>query len=151
MAGEFIQLRGNLKLDLASQADPITFDVANWVSQFTINTTRESVAIPGTLGLSKYTEAGDRDDSLTVQFHSGVKAASLWAKLYAAISTPSSAIKFVGTHDPGPASVDNLEWSGQAILRSLATGPAAVSALRQQSLTLPIVAGTLATDDGEES
>lgn len=138
-----IQLKGALTLTVG-EGTPV--DVKNWVSTFTIRTSRESVTIPATLGLEMSTAAGARSDSLEITFHSGVEAAGLWALLYEAISTPTAEVEFSGTMDEGAVSADNLEWSGTAVLLSLDAG-GTVGQLRQQTVTLPIVAGTLMTDD----
>lgn len=139
-----IQLKGNLTM--APTGDP-PVDVKDWVSAFIIHTTRELVTVPATLGLDAYQEAGATNDSIEIKFHSGVEAAGMWAMLYEAIRTPSAKVDFVGTFDEGVISADNLEWSGTAVLPSLDTG-GTVGNLREQTITLPIVAGTLETDDG---
>lgn len=140
-----IQLKGNLTLTPLGVTPAL--DVSDYVSTLIIHTSRELITVPATLGLDSYQEAGATNDSLEIKFHSGVEAAGMWAMLYEAIRTPSSQVEFVGTFDEGATGPDNLEWSGTAVLPSLDTG-AGVGSLREQTITLPIVAGTLTTDDG---
>lgn len=135
-----VQLKGGLALNLSGETPLI--DVKNWVSQFLLNTARASVSTPATLGLDADTSAGERSDTLTIQFHSGVKAAEMWALLYEAITAPEATIDFKGTFDPGAVGVDNPQFAGTATLLSLDSG-GTVGQLRQQTLTLPIKAGTL--------
>lgn len=137
----FIQLRGNLTVGPATTGAP-SFDVADWVSEFRITSTRESVTIPATLGLEMSTAAGARSDSMTITFHSDVDAAGFWAFLYDIIETDSSEMKFAGNFNDGVTSADNPEFSGTVVLLSLDSGNT-VGALRQQTLTMPVVAGTL--------
>lgn len=137
-----IQLKGNLAL--APEGETPLIDVKDYVSAFILHTTRELVTVPATLGLDAYQEAGATNDSLEIKFHSGIEPAGLWATLYEAIRTPSAKIDWEGTFDPGVVSASNMEWSGTAVLPSLDTG-GTVASLREQTITLPIVAGTLAT------
>jgi hypothetical protein len=58
------------------------------------------------------------------------------------ITTPSAELDFEGNFEDGATSADNPKFSGTAILLSLESG-GTVGQLRQQTITLPIKAGTL--------
>lgn len=136
-----IQLKGNLTANLAGVLPLI--DVAEYVSEFRIGTQRASVTLPanlkyGTSGVA----AGERSDALTIAFYSGQHAADFWALLYSIISSDASEMDFSGNLEQAATSANNRRWFGKATLLSLDTG-GVVGALRQQTLTLPIVAGTL--------
>lgn len=136
-----VQLKGNLK----AAADGVTplVDVSANVTEYRITTNREAVNKPATLATGvASTDAGARSDTLTITFFSDHAAASFWAMLYDVISTDSSVMKFEGTFNDGAVSASNPKFGGKAVLLSLESGTP-VGQLRQQTISLPIVAGSL--------
>lgn len=135
-----LQLKGNLMLG------PVTADtdVSEWVTKFTLQQTRTSIAIPATLATGQDSQAaGAAAAALELDFFSDFGADSIWDILMTAIATDTSELLFSGTLDPGAVSATNPEWSGTITVLGVATG-GTVGGLRTQSLTFPVKAGTLA-------
>jgi hypothetical protein len=135
------QLKGNLKMAVAG--DPVT-DVSDFVSSMVLNTARESITTPGVLSTGQSgTVAGQRNQTLTVTFHSGYAAADMWALMYETITSDDAVADWEATWEDGAVSADNQQFSGTAatgngaVLLSLDMG-AAVGSLRQQTITLPL-------------
>jgi hypothetical protein len=136
-----VQLLGNLAVNLAG-ATPLE-DVEDFVTEFRITTQRESVSTPATLGTGQAdTSAGAESNTLTISFFSDVSAANFWALLYDIITSDTAEMDFEGNFEDGATSANNPKFAGTAVLLSLDSG-GTVGQLRQQTITLPIKAGTL--------
>jgi hypothetical protein len=130
-----IQLGGNLKLGPTIGS---LVDYSGAISQMTISTTRESIAIPATLGTPQASaRPGSRAETLTIQFHSDTDPTSVWAELWDAIYTDAAELVFEGNLYPGVTSTTNPKFSGTIRVMSLDTG-GTVGSLRQQSQTYPV-------------
>jgi hypothetical protein len=135
------QLKGNIKLALAGTG---LVDQSGFVTSMVVGTARASITVPAPLSTAQSsTVAGERSQSLTIRFHSGVEATSLWARLYSIITSDDALMDWEGSFEPGAITADNVKFFGNAaagnaaVLLSLDTG-ADVGALRQQTITLPL-------------
>jgi hypothetical protein len=130
-----IQLGGTIKLGTSSGT---AVDYSSYISQLTINFTREMIDVPATFGQPiKSQSAGSEQNTLTIEFFSPTTAASVWHELYNAFKTSSSQLYFEALYNAAAAGADNERWSGLCIVSTLDTVPT-VGSLRQQSQTFPI-------------
>lgn len=135
------QLKGNLKMAVAGE--PVV-DISAYVSSMVLNTARESITVPAVLSTGQSsTVAGQTNQTLTITFHSGIEAADMWAQMYEIVTDDDALADWEATWDDGAVGPDNPQYSGTeadgnaAVLLSLDLG-AAVGALRQQTITLPL-------------
>lgn len=130
-----IQLGGNFKLG-PTPGSLVAY--SDYVSQMTINTTRNEVTIPATLGQPRQSSrAGTTQETLTITFFSDFAATSVWAELWDAIYTDDAELAFEGNLEPGATSASNPKFSGTVRVMSLDTG-ATVGELRSNSATFPV-------------
>ena len=130
-----IQLGGTIKLGTSSGT---AVDYSSYISQLTINFTRELIDVPATFGAPiKSQSAGAEQDTLTIEFFSPTTAASVWHELYNGFKTSTGTLYFEALYNAAAAGADNERWSGLFIVATLDTVPT-VGSLRQQSQTYPI-------------
>lgn len=132
-----VQLGGTIKLGVSSGT---AVDYSSFISQLTINFSRETVTLPATFGKPRASEsAAAEKDTVTIEFFSSTAAASVWHELYNAIKTDASELYFEGIYNTTAVGADNERWSGKMVITSLDSVPS-VGSLRQQSQTYPVTA-----------
>ena len=142
MAGELIQLGGNLKLGPFGGG---LVDWSNFVSQFKVNVARKTVTKPATLGDPVETElASVRKGDLLISFFSSVDASSIWSSFYDIIMTDTAKFDWSGNWNPGATTTDNRRYFGTATLTSLSSGNT-VGELRNNEVTCPLVSWQFVT------
>jgi hypothetical protein len=130
-----IQLGGTIKLGTSSGT---AVDYSSFISQLTINFTRETIETPATFGLPiKSQAAGAEQNTVGIEFYSTTAAASVWHELYNAFKTATANLYFEAIYNAAAVGADNERWSGFCIVTTLDTVPT-VGSLRQQSQTYPI-------------
>ena len=144
----YVQLKGNLSLGPEDQETPDVTDYSRYISSLSVMRERTSITVPPNLETARESEvAGPMKETVGMQFHSGVAAASLGAELWDAMDTDSSILYFEGTLEPGAVSADNPKFSGYISVLTLETG-ADVGTLRQQSQTYPVYVGDVQHTSG---
>lgn len=135
------QLKGSFKIALAGNA---LVDVSASISSMKRNGQKATVTVPAVLSTAQSSvAAGDKTESITIRFHSGIEATSLWARLSSIFASADSAADWEAIFDPLPVTADNPRYSGThaggngLILLNLDQGED-VGALRQQTLTMPL-------------
>jgi hypothetical protein len=139
MANGIVQLIGTFK---CCEAGGSLVDFSAVTSNVTITETRQTITVPAVLSTAESDSAASEwSRSLAVTFHSTTAAATLHAVLRAAINTSTSLIDWEYIANDDAVSASNPRFSGQAMVVQLETG-GEVGALRQQTITMPIKAGT---------
>lgn len=140
----FRQLKGNLAfaVDEADLALPAS-QYSNAITVCELTTTRTLLTVPLTFGTDEEDDLADKKKrTLTINFLSAIGVAtSLHTLLSDVIETDDATCWFAGSYQPGLVSPTNPLFKVQFRAVSVKTGgPRA--ALRQQSVTYPVVSGT---------
>lgn len=115
-----IQLEGNIKFGADSGS---ATDYSLEVASLMIGQKRTTTKRPATFGNANASDkAGEKVDSLTVNFLNDVASTSLTAELDTAINTDSAELYWEGTLIDAAVSADNPKYSGVCVITDLDIG-----------------------------